>query len=339
MRAVVISKPGGPEVLEIRDVPQPSPGANEVLIRVHATAINRADLLQREGRYPAPTGVPQDIPGMEYAGEVVSSGPSASLWQRGQRVFGIVGGGSYAEYVLTHESTCMEIPANLSWSEAASIPEVFITAHDALWSQAGLRANETVLIHAVGSGVGIAALQLARARSAIPFGTSRTKDKLEAVRGFGMEEGLHLSGTDLEHPLKEFSQRVTDGRGFDVVLDLVGGPYVQASVGVLAAKGRIMLVGTVGGQTAELILGQVLAKRARLIGTVLRARPLEEKITVAEAFVREVVPLFARRNLRTSIDQEFPFTTEGVRAAHKRVGSNESMGKVVLRMDGKSRLG
>jgi putative PIG3 family NAD(P)H quinone oxidoreductase len=332
MRAIVITKPGGPDVLELQDRPQPVPGANEVLVCVHATAVNRADLLQREGKYPAPAGVPQDIPGMEFAGEVAANGPGSSLWRAGQRVFGIIGGGSYAEFLVAHEQTLSEIPANLSWSEAASIPEVFITAHDALWTQAGLRSGENVLIHAVASGVGIAATQLVRARGAVPFGTSRTKDKLDAVRNFGMQDGLCLPGPELDQPLKDFAGRVTNGHGFDVVLDLVGGPYVAASVTVLAQKGRIMLVGTVAGQKAELILGQVLSKRAHLIGTVLRARPLEEKIAVTQAFVREVVPLFADGTLRTSIDAEFPFTDEGVRAAHHRVGSNDSVGKVVIHM-------
>src|SRR4051812_34553924 len=167
MLAAIITSPGAPDVLEVRDVPQPSPGPGEVLIRVHATAVNRADLLQREGKYPAPAGVPQDIPGMEYAGEIVSSGTDAKRWRAGQRVFGIIGGGSYAEYLVTDERTCIEIPSHLSYTEAASIPEVFITAHDAL-TQAAARAGESVLIHAVGSAVGIAALQLARSRGAIP---------------------------------------------------------------------------------------------------------------------------------------------------------------------------
>src|SRR5260221_2628189 len=203
MRAVIITQPSGPEVLEIRDVPQPEPGPNEVLIRVHATAINRADLQQREGKYPPPPGVPQNIPGMEYAGEVVSGGRDAKLWRAGQRVFGIIGGGSYAEYVVAPERTLLEIPTNLSWIEAAGTPEMFITAHDALWQQAELRAGENVLIHAVGSGVGIAALQLVRARGAVPFGTSRTKDKLDAVREFGMHEGLHLPAPPIEQSLKD----------------------------------------------------------------------------------------------------------------------------------------
>jgi putative PIG3 family NAD(P)H quinone oxidoreductase len=332
MLAAIITKPGGPEVLEVQERPQPVPADNEVLVRVHATAINRADLLQREGKYPAPAGSPQDIPGMEFAGEVVSNGTNAKRWSTGQRVFGIVGGGSYAQYIVTHEQTCIEIPGNLSWTEAASIPEVFITAHDSLWMQAGLRSGENVLIHAVGSGVGIAALQLVRARGALPFGTSRTKDKLDAVRDFGMQEGLHLAGNDIDQPLNDFADRVTAGRGFDVVLDLVGGAYVQASVAALAIRGRIMLVGTVAGNRIELNLGAVLGKRAHLMGTVLRARPLEEKIAVARRFATEVVPLFADGTLRTSIDRKFPFTTEGVRAAHERVGSNESVGKVVVRI-------
>lgn len=333
MRAAIITRPGSPDVLEIQTVPQPHPGPNEVLIRVHATAVNRADLLQREGKYPPPAGA-SEIPGMEFAGEVAANGPGASQWRIGQRVFGIVAGGAYAEYVVAHERTLAEVPANLSWPEAASVPEVFITAHDALWTQAGLLAGESVLIHAVGSGVGIAAVQLVRARGAIPFGTSRTKDKLDAVRCFGMEAGLCLPGPQLDEPLKDFAKRVTGGHGFDVVLDLVGGPYVAASVSVLAQKGRIMLVGTVGGQKAELTLGQLLSKRAHLIGTVMRARPLEEKIATADSFAREVVPLVANGTLRTSIDREFPFTTEGIREAHTRVGSNESVGKVVVNMRG-----
>lgn len=329
MKASIITQPGPPEVLEVQNVPQPAPGPDEVLIRVHATAINRADVLQREGKYPPPAGA-SEIPGLEFAGEVAAKGPGASLWQVGQRVFGITPGGAYAEYLVAHERTLAEVPSNLSFKAAASIPEAFITAHDALWTQADLRSGENVLIHAVGSGVGIAAVQLVRARGAVPFGTSRTAEKLDAVRPFGLEAGLCLPAPDISEPLKDFSKRVTGGRGFDVVLDLVGGPYVAASVNVLAQKGRIMLVGTVAGQKAELTLGQLLSKRAHLIGTVMRSRPLDEKIETAKKFAEEVVPLFANGTLRTSIDREFAFTTEGIRDAHRRVASNESIGKVVV---------
>src|SRR5581483_2162 len=179
MKAIVICAPGGPEVLTVRDFPTPQPSADQVLVRVRAAGVNRADLLQRAGNYPAPPGCPQDIPGLEFAGEVAELGPEARLWKPGQRVFGITGGGAYAEFIVAHERTLAEVPPNLDWLEAASIPEVFITAHDALWKQAALRPSETVLVHAVGSGVGLAAVQLARAMNAVPYGTSRTHDKLQ----------------------------------------------------------------------------------------------------------------------------------------------------------------
>src|SRR5207253_10634887 len=211
MRAVVITKPGAPEVLEVQETEAPRPGPGEVLVRVHASALNRADVLQRQGRYPAPPGAPQDIPGLEFAGEVAEQGDGATRWRAGQRVFGITAGGGHAEYLTSHERMLAEIPANVSWSEAAAIPEAFITAHDAFWKQAALVANETVLIHAAGSGVGLAAIQLVRAKGAIPYGTSRTAEKLERARGFGLEEGAVVSG-DLE-PLASQIQQWTQGTG------------------------------------------------------------------------------------------------------------------------------
>src|SRR5918999_319893 len=192
MRAVVITKPGGPEVLELREVERPVPGAGEVLVQVRATALNRADLMQREGRYPPPPGVPADIPGLEFAGEVAALGSGARDWREGDRVFGIVGGGAYAEYLVAHERTLAPVPPSLDWDEAAAVPEAFITAHDALVAQAAVRASEVVLIHAVGSGVGLAAAQLARAFGALPYGTSRTEDKVERARAFGVEDGVAL---------------------------------------------------------------------------------------------------------------------------------------------------
>src|SRR5262249_3415672 len=193
MKAVVISRPGGPEVLEIRNVAQPSPASDQVLIHVKATALNQADLLQRKGHYPAPFGFPQDIPGIEFAGEIVAVGPLVQLWKPGQRVFGITGGGAYAEYLVAQERTIAEIPQRLSWSEAAAIPEAFITAQDALWKQAELRPGDIVLIHAVGSGVGLAALQLASALGAESYGTSRTPDKIHRAKELGLKDGIAAS--------------------------------------------------------------------------------------------------------------------------------------------------
>src|SRR5205823_5755496 len=287
------TKPGGPEVLEVQQVEKPRPGPGEVLVRVQASALNRADILQRQGRYPAPPGAPQNIPGLEFAGEIAALGEGASRWHAGERVFGITAGGGHGEYVVSHERMLAEIPADLGWSEAAAVPEAFITAHDALWKQAALAAGETVLIHAAGSGVGLAAIQLVRAKGAIPYGTSRTADKLERAGKFGLQDGIALSG-DLQ-PLAEKVQQWTQGTGVNVILDLVGGNYFPANLEGLAQQGRLLLVGTMAGVKTEVGLGTILRKRLKIIGTMLRGRSLEEKIQVTEAFSREVLPLFAKR--------------------------------------------
>src|SRR5215469_6199252 len=215
MKAVWIAKFGGPEGLETRNVARPQPVADQVLIRVRASALNRADLLQRQGHYPAPAGYPQEIPGIEFAGEVAETGPLVTIWKPGQRVFGLTGGGAQAQYLITQERLLAEIPKNLDWAEAAAIPEVFITAHDALWKQAELRPGESVLIHAVGSGVGLAAVQLVRAIRAIAYGSSRTADKIQRARFLGLTDGIavHQNLDDLV----SLAQKWTSGRGIDVV--------------------------------------------------------------------------------------------------------------------------
>jgi putative PIG3 family NAD(P)H quinone oxidoreductase len=326
MRAAVIPRPGGPEVLEIRDLPAPAAGEREVRVRVRASALNRADLLQRQGRYPAPNDSPRDIPGLEFAGEIESTGPGVTRWRPGDRVLGIIGGGAQAELVVTHEAAVAEVPEGLGWTEAAAIPEAFITAHDALITQAHLEDGETVLIHAVGSGVGLAAAQVAKARGATVYGTSRTADKLERARAFGLDDGV-VPGPALEG-LATFASRVTGGRGVDVILDLVGGAYVTADIELLAMKGRLMIVGTVAGPQATLDLRRVLGRRLTLRGTVLRARPLPEKVEVTEAFARQVLPLVAEGRLRPVVDRVFPL--ERIADAHRHLASNETFGKVVI---------
>jgi NADPH:quinone reductase-like Zn-dependent oxidoreductase len=237
---------------------------------------------------------------------------------------GLVGGGAYAEYVAVHERTVMRIPAQLDFKQAAAIPEAFITAHDALWVQAAVRPSERVLIHAVGSGVGLAAIQLARAMNAIPFGTGRTPDKLQRAKQYGLAAGFLVSSAPTPDDAKTWS---ADG-AFDVVLDLVGGAYTNASLHALAHRGRMMLIGTMGGAKIELDSSIALGKRAQLIGTVLRARPLEEKITATRRFASEVIPLFANGTLCPVIDSSFDL--RDVRAAHERMESNQSFGKIVL---------
>jgi NADPH2:quinone reductase len=326
MRAAIITRPGGPEVFEIRNVDRPEPRAGEVLVRVRASALNRADVLQREGRYPAPPGWPADIPGMEIAGEIVARGPDASLWKEGDRVFGIVGGGGNAEFIVTHERTLAAIPANLTWTAAAAVPEAFITAHDALVTQAEVRPSERVLIHAVGSGVGLAALQLARAVNAIPIGDARTADKIDRARSLGLEHGI-VVGDDIGDIAKR-ALTWTYGAGVEVVLDLVGGSYLAASIAAAGLKARIILIGTMGGRDASLPLGVVLGKRLTLRGTVLRARSLEEKILATRAFAAQVVPLLAREVVRPVVDRVFPL--DQIADAHRYLESNATFGKVVL---------
>jgi putative PIG3 family NAD(P)H quinone oxidoreductase len=330
MKAVVITRPGGPEVLELRDVDRPQPGAGEVLVRVHATALNRADLMQREGRYPPPPGAPADIPGLEFAGEVAALGPGAREWHEGDPVFGIAGGGTYAEYVVVHERTLAAIPAPLDWVTAAAVPEAFITAHDALVTQASVRASEHVLIHAIGSGVGLAATQLARALGALPFGTSRTRDKIDRAREYGLVDGVSLGGDTA--PLTDAVAGWTGGRGVDVILDLVGGAYVQAGIELLAPRGRLILIGTMAGTQTPLDLRRILTRRLTIRGTVLRARPLEEKILATQAFASQVVPLLAREVVVPVIDSEFDLPQ--IADAHRHLESNATFGKVVVRVSG-----
>ncbi|HKR94433.1 MAG TPA: NAD(P)H-quinone oxidoreductase, partial [Candidatus Angelobacter sp.] len=289
MRAVWISSFGGPEVLEIRQVDRPAINNEQVLVRVRASSLNRADLLQRQGKYPPPPGFPAEIPGIEFAGEIAEIGSSVRQWKQGQRVFGLIGGGAHAEYLATSEPLLAEIPSNLSFEQAAAIPEVFITAHDALWTQAALRPGETVLIHAVGSGVGLAAVQLCRAIQVVPYGTSRTADKIEQSKLLGLEAGAVVR--ENFDALDAAAQKWTGGKGINVVLDLVGGPYVKASQKLMSNKGRIVLVGTIAGGSYELDARYMLSKRLKVWGTVLRARSLEEKIEVTKKFAAEIVPL------------------------------------------------
>jgi putative PIG3 family NAD(P)H quinone oxidoreductase len=326
MRAAVIPAFGGPEVLEVRNVPRPEPGPGQVLVRVHASALNRADLLQRAGRYPPPNDAPRDIPGLEFAGEIVALGDTVSRWTTGARVFGIIGGGAHAEYVVAHEDVLAAIPDGLDWLDAGAVPEAFITAHDALVTQAKLVAGERVLVHAVGSGVGLAAVQLVRTLGGVPYGTSRTADKIEAARAVGLEDGVALpSGPD---GLTAAVARWTGDQGVDVVLDLVGGPYVGPSVEALGLKGRLMLVGTVAGAQATIDVRRILGRRLTLKGTVLRARSRQEKAEVTDAFAREVIPLLANGRVRPVIDRVYPLSE--IVDAHRRMESNETVGKVVL---------
>jgi putative PIG3 family NAD(P)H quinone oxidoreductase len=324
VKAIVITKPGGPEVLALQDVAVPEPAAGEILVRVRAVGVNRADLLQRLGQYPAPFGAPANIPGLEYAGEVAALGTGARAWKVGDRVMGLVPGGAYAEFLTTHEAVALRVPSALTFEQAAAVPEVFITAYDALMRQMLLRAGERLLIHAVGSGVGTAALQLAATIHARTFGTSRSAAKLEQARALGLEVAIDTSREDFV----EVIRRRTDGEGVDVVLDLVGGPALAGNVQVLARAGRMIVVGLTGGRSAPIDLGAVLSKRLTIVGTVLRARTLDEKIAVTAAFAQDVLPLLEAGMVRPVLDRSYAL--QEAAEAHRLLESNATFGKLVL---------
>ena len=327
MKAIIITKPGGPEVLEVQDRPLPEPGLGQIRVRVRASALNRADLHQRRGTYPAPPGAPPDIAGMEYAGEVDALGPSANLWRVGARVMGLVGGGGHAEYVCVHEREAMPVAANLSWEEAAAIPEAFLTAYDALVRQLDVRAGEWLMIHAIGSGIGTAALQVAHAAGLTVLGTSRSAAKLERAKELGLDIGIDTSDDSWPRRVEE----ATAGKGIDVILDLIGGSYLAASIRALKPRGRLILVGLTAGRSAELDLGVILNKRVHIVGTVLRSRSLEEKIALAREFSERMLPLFELGKLRPVIDRVFSF--KEIRDAHRLMESDSNFGRIVLRWD------
>jgi putative PIG3 family NAD(P)H quinone oxidoreductase len=329
MRAVVITSHGGVGGIGVMEVESPpAPVADRVRVRVHAAGLNHADILQRRGSYPAPPGYPENIPGLEFAGEVEAIGDAVGAWKIGDRVFGIIAGGAQAELVVVPESNLARVPAQLSWDEAGAMPEVFITAHDALFTRAGLQMGDRVLVHAVASGVGTAAVQLAHAVGATVYGTSRNADKLNRMRELklGMDESVAVG--DAPAKFVEAVQKWTNGAGVDVILDLVGGSYFPPSLEALSMRGRIISVGTTAGAKSEIDLGLLKRKRAAIIGTMLRTRSIEEKADATRRFAAAVLPLVSRGRIRPVIDRVYP--VDQVRDAHERLESNPSFGKIVL---------
>jgi NADPH2:quinone reductase len=327
MKAVIITRPGPSDVLEIQERPVPEPGLGQIRVRVQASALNRADILQRMGNYPVPAGVAADISGMEYAGVVDALGPGATMWQTGDRVMGVIGGAGHAEFLCVHEREAIRAPQRLSWEEIGAIPEVFLTAYDALFNRLRVGVGERVLIHAVGSGVGTAALQLARISGATVIGTARSADKLERARLLGLHVPVDSSGGDWAATVES-----TVGKDrVNAIVDLVGGNYLDGNLRVLAPLGRIVVVGLTAGASAEFAMNVLLRKRLTIVGTVLRARPLEEKIALASEFSARVTPLFDEGRLRPVIDRVFPFGE--IREAHELMESNQTFGKIVLRWD------
>ena len=322
-KAIRIREPGGPEVLELGEIEIPSPGPTQVLVEVAAVGLNRADCLQRRGVYPAPPGVPSDVPGLEFAGVVEAVGESVESWKRGDRVMGIVGGGAMATRLLTEASELMPIPRGMSASDAGAVPEVFLTAYDAMILQGGLTAGQTALIHAVASGVGTAAIQLASVVGASSIGTSRTAHKLPRCTDLGLTHAVLVEDGQFASTVKNAAPN-----GVNVVLDTVGAAYLAQNVQVIAKQGRIIVIGLMGGVNGELPLGALLAKRGSIHGSVLRSRSTSEKAALTKSFTGEMLPKLESGELEPIVDEVLPMSE--VQEAHRRMDANETFGKLVL---------
>ena len=322
-KAVRIREPGGPEVLEVGEIDVSNPGPSQVLVDVAAAGLNRADCLQRRGFYPAPPGVPPDVPGLEFAGVVKSVGASVDAWKPGDRVMGIVGGGAMATSVLTESAELMAVPEGMSFEDAAAVPEVFLTAYDAIVLQGGLRKGQTVRLHAVASGVGTAAIQLANVIGAESVGTSRTAHKLPRCEELGLTHGVLVEDGEFASNVKSVAPN-----GAHVILDTVGAAYLPQNVQVVASQGRIIVIGLMGGVKGELNLGLLLAKRASVHGSVLRSRTPEEKAALTTSFADAMLSKFTTGELKPIVDDVLPM--KEIQDAHRRMDANETFGKLVL---------
>ena len=309
-----------PDVIELAERPDPIPGEHQVLIAVKAAGLNRADLLQRAGKYPAPPGWPADIPGLEYAGEVRQLGPGVTRWRTGDRVMGLVGGGAHAELVVVHQDETMAMPHGMSFADAAAIPEAFMTAWDAIVLRGRAQHGDRVLVHAIGSGVGTAAAQLGRLLGLTIVGTSRTAEKLERCQALGMAHGVLTSDADWPAHV---------GVPMQVIVDSLGAQALEQNLGLLSVRGRLIVLGTMtGGRAPGLNLSLVLRNRLEIIGTAMRSRPFPERAELVARFVTEVLPQFETGTLVPVVDQVLPMTE--INEAHRLLGANATFGKVIL---------
>jgi putative PIG3 family NAD(P)H quinone oxidoreductase len=322
MRAVVLRSHGGPEVLAIEEVDDPTPGRDEIVVDVQHTAVNRADILQRMGMYPDPRGLPIEIPGLEYAGVVSAVGAEVAGWSIGDRVMGIEAGGCYAEKVVTHARQAIPVPTAVTSEDAAAIPEVFLTAWDALVVQGGLTSGRWALVHAGASGVGTAGIQIAKAIGA-RIAVTCSAGKVQACRDLGADVVLERSPSDW---LGELAERVPGGT--DVVLDVIGGDETERNLKAVRADGTIVQVGLMGGGSASVNVGLILSKRITWVGTTLRARPVERKLALSQRFIDEVLPLFESGALRPVIDSRYAFADIG--DAHRHMEANANVGKILI---------
>ncbi len=323
MQAITVSAPGGPEVLRLTIVPDPTPAAEQILVRVRATALNRADVMQRMGQYPPPPGE-SDILGLELAGEVEAVGAAVKDIAPGDRVFGLVGSGGYAEKAVIDARMAMPIPSGWSFAQAAAVPEVFFTAQETLFTLGGLQEGETVLIHAAASGVGTAGIQMARETGARIFVTAGSAEKIQRCIELGATTGCNYKEQDFAEWVKE----VTNGQGVDVIEDFIGAAYWERNLRSLKTGGRLVLVGLMGGVKIEANLGLLMTKRLQIFGSVLRSRPLADKIAITRSFRTKWLPLLAAGRIKPVVDRVFPLAQ--VANAHRYMEENRNFGKIIL---------
>lgn len=324
MKAIVVDGDGKTaDSLRIAEVADPLAGDEEVLLRVHATALNRADIMQRMGGYPAQHGA-SEILGLELAGEVIEVGSRVRSLAVGDRVYGLSGGGGYAELATLHESLAMPIPEGVGWHEAASIPEVFFTANTAVRTLGETQPGERLLVHAGGSGVGIAAIQIGRLIGAEVWTTAGSAEKCERAAELGAQATINYR----EESFADVVQERSGGRGVDVILDVIGRDYWDANLRSLATAGRLVLVGLMGGAVAETNLGQLMTKRLRLFGTVMRSRPLLDRVAITRDYQEHLEPAIVAGQMRPVIDSVFPLREAA--AAHQYMAENRNFGKILL---------
>ncbi|MDP2151778.1 NAD(P)H-quinone oxidoreductase [Parvibaculum sp.] len=323
MKAIAIREPGGPDVLELREIATPEPGHGEILIKVAAAGVNRPDTIQRMGLYPAPPGSPE-TPGLEVAGEVVATGPGVTLWKTGDKVCALVGGGGYAEYCLAHEAHALPVPHGFTMTEAAALPETFFTVWTNVFERGALKAGETFLVHGGSSGIGTTAIQLANLFGATVIATAGSAEKCAACEKLGAHAAINYREKDFA----EEAKRLTEGRGVDVILDMVGGDYIARNIQASATDGRIVSIAFLNGSVAEVNFMPVMLKRLTLTGSTLRPRSIEEKAALASALKAKVWPLLDAGRVKPQIDTVFPLAEAA--KAHSLMEKSSHIGKIVL---------
>jgi len=324
MKALVIIHPGGPEVLQIEDRPKPTFGPDEVLVKVAAAGVNRPDVFQRKGNYPPPPGAPQDIPGLEIAGTIAEVGAKVTRWKTGDKICALVMGGGYAEYCNVPEGQCLPLPDNLSFVEAASLPETFFTVWSNVFDRGALKPGETFLVHGGSSGIGVAAIQMAKALGSVVYITAGSDEKCKFCKDLGADHAINYKTEKFPEVIKQ----LTNGKGVDVILDMIGGDYTSGNIQSLAEEGRLVLINTMKGKDVQIDLSQVMRKRLNITGSMLRSRPVEFKAAIAQNLEKYIWPFLASGKIKPIIHSVFPANEAS--KAHQLMESGDLMGKVVL---------